>query len=208
VAPRRTHREIEIKLRAADLAALIRTLRHLGARDRGRVFERNTLYDTPGAALRASGCLLRLRIETPAASPLVKAGPSSSVLTFKAPPPIPPRRSKSAVPKPRYKERLERELPIRHPERWPRALENLGFLPGFRYEKYRTSLRLDRLHADLDETPIGNFLELEGPPPAIERIAAALGFERHEYLRGTYWELYAADCRSKGLVPRNMVFST
>jgi adenylate cyclase class IV len=55
-------------------------------------------------------------------------------------------------------------------------LELLGFRPGFRYEKYRASFRLPNLHVDLDETPAGNFLELEGSPKAIERVAHALGY--------------------------------
>jgi adenylate cyclase class 2 len=108
--------------------------------------------------------------------------------------------------KPRYKEKLERELTIRRPNRWPGRLKALGFRPAFRYEKYRTSLRLPRLHVDLDETPVGNFLELEGSPLAIERVAGALGYTSRDYLRDTYWELYAADCKRKGRIPGNMVF--
>jgi hypothetical protein len=58
----------------------------------------------------------------------------------------------------------------------------------------------------LDETPAGNFLELEGTARSIDRAAKALGFARREYFRGTYWDVYASDCRRKGIRPRNMLF--
>jgi len=53
----------------------------------------------------------------------------------------------------------------------------------FRYEKYRTTFRLPDSNAwanglliELDETPIGNLVELEGPAAAIDRAAEELGF--------------------------------
>ena len=204
VAYTRSNHEIEIKLPVVDLAALLGRLQSLRALNLGRVFEQNTLYDTPGADLRRAGCLLRLRIETPAGSSLVPPGVPSAVVTSKAPPPMP--RARERATEARYKERLERELAIAHPNRWPHILETLGFRPAFRYEKYRTSLRLGRLHVDLDETPVGGFLELEGAPRAIERTALALGYAPRQYLRATYWDLYAADCKRRGRAVGNMVF--
>lgn len=200
---RRSSREIEIKLPFADLPALLGRLQRLRAVNLGRVFEQNTLYDTPGADLRRAGCLLRLRIETPAGSSLVPPGAPSAVLTSKAPPPP---QARGRATEARYKERLERELAIAHPKRWPHILGTLGFRPAFRYEKYRTSLRLGRLHVDLDETPVGGFLELEGAPQAIERTARALGYAPRHYLRATYWDLYAADCKRRRRAVGDMVF--
>ena len=107
-----------------------------------------------------------------------------------------------------YKERLEIELEVKKTARWPQALEELRFRAGFRYEKYRTSFRLRHLHLDLDETPIGIFLELEGSPAAIRRTARALGFAPKDHLRATYWELYVSDCRRLKRTPRNMVFKS
>ncbi len=210
MASRRSNREIEIKLPFADLAALIGRLHCLRALNLGRVFEQNTLYDTPEADLRRSGCLLRLRIETPAGSSLVPPGAPSAVITSKAPPPAPRPQGRATESRynNRYKERLERELTIAHPNRWPHILNTLGFRPAFRYEKYRTSLRLGQLHVDLDETPVGGFLELEGAPRAIERTARALGYAPRQYLRATYWDLYAADCKRRGRAVGNMVFDT
>jgi adenylate cyclase, class 2 len=199
-ARRRTHRETEIKLRVADLPALIRRIRGLGAVEHGRVFEQNALYDTPDSAFRSRGRLLRLRLETPAPSMMIRGGARRAVATSKAPAPA-SRRS-------RYKEKLEREVEVRSASRWPSALRALGLRPAFRYEKYRTSFRFRGLHLDLDETPVGVFLELEGAPRAIDRVARALGFAPREYIRGTYWDLHAADSRRRGRAPGNMLFST
>jgi hypothetical protein len=62
------------------------------------------------------------------------------------------------------------------------------------------------LHVSLDETPVGVFLELEGAVPEIDKVASALNFSPPDYIRATYWDLYAADCRRRGRTPRNMLF--
>jgi adenylate cyclase, class 2 len=197
-----TVHEIEIKLRVADILALIRKLRRLGAATRGRVFERNTLYDTPESDFRRRGLLFRVRKETPAAAHSLAAGARRAVLTFKAPP---DRRAGRARDR-RYKERLETELEIQRAATWARKLRTLGLRPAFRYEKYRSAFRLGELHLDLDETPAGVFLELEGAPADIDRAARALGYAPSDYIRATYWDIYADDCRRRGRVPKNMVF--
>ncbi|HEX4002825.1 MAG TPA: class IV adenylate cyclase [Candidatus Acidoferrales bacterium] len=194
----RTAREIEIKLRIADVAALVRALRRLGAADHGRVLEQNTLYDTAAADFRSRRRLLRLRIETPAPSEFVGGGARRAMLTSKTPVPESARS--------RYKEKLEREVAVESPQRWPATLRTIGLHPTFRYEKYRTTFRLPGLHVDLDETPVGVFLELEGAPRSIDRVAHALGFAPREYINGTYWDLYAADCRRQGRKLANMLF--
>jgi adenylate cyclase class 2 len=208
---RATNREIEIKLRVHDLAALLRALRRIGAASKGRLFERNTIYDTPDSAFRQAGRLLRVRFETPvprsASAPgthLVrpKLRPRRAILTAKAPPHQGGRRSASV----RYKERLERELVLHDPTQLARSMTSLGLRPSFIYEKFRSTFELPDLHLDLDETPVGTFLELEGSPRAIDRAARALGFTPRDYFRGTYWDVYAADCRRRGRPLKNMVF--
>ncbi|MBZ5694898.1 MAG: class IV adenylate cyclase [Acidobacteriia bacterium] len=195
----RTVRETEVKLRVKDVNGLIRKLKRLGCHCSGRVLERNTLFDTPDSDFRRRGRLLRVRTEAPAPSRLVRGGSRRTLMTSKSP--------ALASAGSRYKEKLERELVVRSAARWPAALRSLGFRPGFSYEKYRTTFRLPGLHLDLDETPVGVFLELEGSPRAIDRAARSLGFSRRDYIRGTYWDLYAAECRRRGRVPRNMLFA-
>lgn len=195
-----THHEIEVKLRVTDTPSLLKRLRRLGAVCRGRVFELNTLYDTPGSLLYRLGRLLRVRVETPAPVRLIPAGRAGALLTSKVP--VPP---KGTV---RYKVKIERELPLQDPRRWLAILRFLGFRPAFRYEKYRSTFRLPHLAITLDETTVGVFLELEGEPEEIDRVARALGYSPRDYFCGTYWDLYAAECRRRGRRPRNMVFNS
>jgi adenylate cyclase class 2 len=216
--PRRvgTHRETEIKLSIKDVGSLIEKLRAMGVKPRGRVLEQNTLFDTDGSDLRHGGRLLRLRTETPAPNQFAAGGPKRTTLTSKSRP-LPERNREK---KNRYRENLEREIAVmapRHPaghrkrtlfdRGWAFALGVLGLHSGFRYEKYRTSFRADGVHLDLDETPVGVFLELEGEPDGIDRIAAALGFTPRDYIRATYYELYAAERRRRGRSVRHMEFS-
>lgn len=195
---RLAHRETEIKLRITDLPALIRKIRRLHPRCSGRVLERNILFDTPDSDFRRRGRLLRLRIETSAPSRLLPGGLRRAWITSKSP----AETSASS----RYKEKLEREAPMNPARDWLAAFRAIGFRPSFRYEKFRTSFRLGAVHLDLDETPVGTFLEIEGSPREIDRTSRALGFSPRAYIRGTYWDLYAADCRRRGRTPRNMLF--
>ena len=197
---RATVREVEIKLRVRDVPRLIAKIRQLGAACEGRVFEQNMLYDTPESDFRSSGRLLRLRIETPAASRTLPPGKRHAVVTSKSP--------VHAAAGSRYKEKLERELHVESPQRWPAMLRAVGFRQGFCYEKYRTTFRLGGLHLDLDETPVGAYLELEGSPGAIDRAALALGFSPRDYIRGTYWDVFQAECRRRGRFPKDMRFRT
>ena len=207
LTPLATNREIEVKLRVGDLPALVRRILCLSAAIQGRVFEQNTLYHTRDSDLRRLGYLLRLRRETPLGCSFARPGLRRAVLTCKAPP-LHEANLRGRVGKPRYKERLERERAVRNPDRWNSILRSLGFVPAFRYEKYRTSFRLQGLHVDLDETPVGVFLELEGTHKTIERFARALGYTHADYLQATYWDLYRAHCKRIGRAPKNMVFDT
>jgi len=56
----------------------------------------------------------------------------------------------------------------------------------------------------LDETPLGVFLELEGPARWIDRTARALGFSESDYITDSYAELHR---RSRGGEAGDMVFA-
>ena len=206
MAPRaRTIREVEIKIRISDLPALLERLRVLGASAPVLVFEQNVLYDARDSDFRRRGQLLRLRIESPATdrslrhiSKDIRPGKSRAILTSKVP--------VADAQQTRFKEKLETEVVVRDPAAWQRAVQGLGLREGFRYEKYRASFRFGSAHLDVDETPVGVFLEIEGRPSSINRIARRLGFAPSDYIRATYWELYAADCRRRGRKMGNMLF--
>lgn len=182
-----SHRETEIKLSVAGAAQARRLLARAGFRvSRRRIFEANTLFDTESRKLRASDCLLRLR----------RAG-RRHVLTFKGP-----------STRGKHKSREELELELTHSAPLEQILSRLGFGPVFRYEKYRTEYSEAGRPGlvTLDETPIGDFLELEGPPEWIDRTARRLGFTGRDYITETYAGLYLAFCRRMGRKPADMVF--
>ena len=202
-------KEREIKLRIEDLPALRRALAKLGARvARPRVHEHNILFDTPEFALAKREQLLRIRTERPATKD--RKTSSRSVLTFKSPIPAAGPAGKSE----RHKVREEIELEISDAKALARILEGLGLRGWFQYEKFRTTFRLPASNAwakglliELDETPIGVFLELEGPAKAIDRAAQALGFDEEDYIVANYLVLYREFSRSRGEEPHNMLFA-
>jgi adenylate cyclase class 2 len=181
------HHETEIKLRVPSLQGARALLRKNGfAIRRARVFEANLVYDTPDLTLRVSRRLLRLR----------QVG-KTFLLTFKGEP-LP------GV----HKSREEIETAVADGMRFDEILDRLGYHVTFRYEKYRTEFSRPREpgHVTLDETPIGLFLELEGPAAWIDRTAKRLGFEREDYNLQSYGALYLEHCRQSGVTPTHMVF--
>jgi len=185
--------ETEIKLRVSDSKSLVRKLATLGfTLTEPRHFERNLLFDFPDLRLRDARSVLRLRFEG-----------SRCLVTFKGA----PLQSRS------YKVRRETETEVEDGRRFQAVLEALGLREVFRYEKYRTTYapRLQRKSSSqgqvmLDETPIGNFIELEGPKRWIDAAARRLGFRRGDYVTDIYVRLYYAKCEAEGRRPGNMVF--
>ncbi|HKN70331.1 MAG TPA: class IV adenylate cyclase [Terriglobales bacterium] len=162
-------KEIEIKFRIENLPALARSLKEAGFKQLTRsTHEMNSLYDLPRQKLRKRGEMLRLR----------KYG-ETWVLTHKA-------KSKAR----RHKVRVELETRIENGEQMDAILRALGFAPTFRYEKYRAEWSDGTGHVVLDETPIGNFGEIEGLPRWIDRTARALGIGRGDYITQTYAPMF------------------
>ena len=129
--------------------------------------------DTLERGLAKHGQLLRIRTETPAA--ISKKSKSASgqrtLLTFKRPLVDGASPSGSLQENHRHKVREEFELQVTDAAVLTTIFEGLGMRGWFRYEKYRTTFRLPTashwakgLLVELDETPIGTFVELEGPP--------------------------------------------
>jgi len=58
----------------------------------------------------------------------------------------------------------------------------------------------------LDETPIGLFLELEGPEDWIDSTATRLGFAETDYITSSYSSLYQDYLPLHPGAPSNMVF--
>jgi adenylate cyclase class 2 len=179
--------ETEIKLPLASAAAGRKMLRRLGFRiAQRRVFESNTMFDTPATTLQRGGTALRVRM----------AGRRHTI-TFKGAPRAGP-----------HKSREEIETAIADAGAARDILARLGYRPVFRYEKYRTEYRKPGQTGvvTLDETPLGAFLELEGAPRWIDRTARELGFSPSDYVTASYGRLWL-DRAKKGAAPADMVFS-
>ena len=178
-------KEVEIKFALDDLSAIERKLRALRfRRETPRTREINTLYDLPGAVLRQRGELLRLR----------KYG-GGWKLTHKAPGLVG-----------RHKTRVETETAVENGERMQGILTALGFAPSFQYEKFRSEWSDGAGHVVLDETPIGNFGEIEGPPRWIDRTARALGIAPSQYITDSYAQLFADWKTRNGSRAQEMTF--
>ena len=163
-------REIEIKFRVADLRALARTLRAAGFRlVTRRTHEMNTLYDLPGEILRARKELLRIR----------KYG-SEWTLTHK-----------SGTKRGRHSSRVELETAVSDGKVMDAILRGLGYAPTFRYEKFRAEWTDGKGQVVVDETPIGNFCEIEGAPRWIDKTAKKLGVRAEEYITKNYATLFS-----------------
>jgi len=164
-------KEVEIKFRIAELKALTTVLKRHGFRQiTPSTHEINSLYDLPGQKLRKKGELLRLR----------KYG-DTWVLTHKA-------KGKAGL----HKVRVELETRVENGAQMDAILHALEFAPTFRYEKYRAEWGDGTGHVVLDETPIGNFGEIEGPPRWIDRTAETLGIAPADYITQTYADLFFA----------------
>ena len=204
-------REIEVKLRVPHLEELRRQLVRLRGRKLSRVWEQNTLYDTPRSRFRKKGVLLRLRVMTT----LGRGGRPSGVLTYKGPSLRLEDLNGGAGEvqwRPahhRYKVRDEVEVSVGHPEKLDELLRAVGLVAAFRYEKVRTSYALPGLAGvmlELDETPIGTFVELEGPPRQIDRAARLLGYRPKDYITSSYLGLHLDACRRARRQARDMAF--
>ena len=171
--------ETEIKFRVNDLAALADKLQSVGFRlETPRSFESNVLYDTPDRQMRARTEILRIRSYAGRWTLTLKRLPRSGTGPDSA--------------DTRHKHRVETETGIANGEALAEVFLSLGLVPAFRYEKWRTEWTDGEGHCVIDETPIGNYAELEGPSAWIDRTAARLGVDPAEYVTLSYGRLFEA----------------
>ena len=210
--------EIELKFPVNDLPDLQSRLPALGFQlDTPRTFEQNTLYDTPARALRQSKQILRLRRYGDLWTLTHKRQTNSSASGDPA----------------RYKVRVETETHVDDGPALGLIFEALGYAPVFRYEKFRTEWSQHAAitqstisgplfpgislpeglappspggHLVLDETPIGNYAELEGPPAWIDDTLAALGIDPAICLTDSYGRLFLDWKQRTGSPAENLTF--
>jgi adenylate cyclase class 2 len=136
-----------------------------------RTFESNTLYDTGERQLRARKQILRVR----------QYGDRWTV-THK--------RQAANADDTRYKTRIETESVVEDGEALAEIFTQLGYAPVFRYEKFRTEWSAGDGHLVVDETPIGVWAELEGPPDWIDAMLVGLGVAAETCSTESYGKLF------------------
>ncbi len=180
------NQEIEIKFRVTELRQLARKLREAGFRIiTPRTHEMNTLYDLPGEVLRKRKELLRLR----------KYG-SGWKLTHKA-------KKQSG----RHSSREELETSVGDGKQTDAILRALGYSPSFRYEKFRAEWSDGKGQVVVDETPIGNFCEIEGASRWIDATAKKLAVTEADYITTNYAGLFAEWKQETGSSAPEMTFA-
>jgi adenylate cyclase, class 2 len=165
--------ETEIKFHVADLETFAGQLRAGGFHmETSRSFESNVLYDTADRRLRARTEILRIRSYA-----------GRWMLTHK-------RLPDSGPGEDRHKHRIETEIAVSDGDALAQIFHSLGLEPAFRYEKWRTEWSDGEGHCVVDETPIGNYAELEGGAEWIDRVAERLGVDASEHLTLSYGRLF------------------
>ena len=185
--------EIEVKFPVASPQELQSRLPLHGFQlETPRTFEHNTLYDSPQRELRGRRQILRLR----------RYG-DKCVLTHK--------RTPEDTDDSRYKTRIETETSIGDCDALGEVFAQLGYAPVFVYEKFRTEwsypLSSKPAHLVLDETAIGVWAELEGPPEWIEQMLDELHIERASCLTDSYGTLFTKWKSSTGSPAMNLSFA-
>jgi adenylate cyclase class 2 len=165
--------ETEIKFRVHDLDGLTRRLTAAGFRlQTPRTFESNVLYDTPDRQLRARTEILRIRDYA-----------GQWIVTHKRLPDVGPGEDS-------HKHRIEIETEVADGDALAEIFLSLGLTPAFRYEKWRTEWTDGEGHCVVDETPIGDYAELEGSAEWIDRAAHRIGLDPADYITLSYGRLF------------------
>jgi adenylate cyclase class 2 len=174
--------EIELKFPLSSPESLQTRLPHLGFQlVTPRTYEHNALYDTPTRDLRRRREVLRIRQYGTLCTVTHKRQPEQQV----------------PVDTTRYKIRIETETIVAEREALSEIFQQLGYNPVFIYEKYRTEWSHPvgpdsdtTAHLLIDETPIGNYVELEGPTDWIDRTLAELNIDPATCLTDSYGKLF------------------
>ncbi len=184
----RAETESEIKIPVIGIDQMRHHLQDGGWRlHRALHREVNVLFDTPDGDLRHRDAVLRLR----------RAG-TGWTLTYKGP----------AEYADGVKSRDELEVEIEDGTVLAAILLRLGLSPARRYEKDRETWARDGLLVALDHTPMGDFVELEGPSDRLAGAAASLGLDTGRAVERSYpalWDEYRRRHADREL-PDQMVF--
>ena len=183
------NRELEVKFAIGSTAEIISRIWQLGAVCEQTVrFERNLRWDDPSGTLTKNFQVLRLRDNG-----------GTAVLTFKA------KRKNDE----KLADREEIETVVSNYENTGLILERLGYEIIFIYEKYRSIYSLNETDLFVDHTPIGDYIEIEGPDAGTIRSSAELlGLDWEQRIEKSYSTLFKIWKRQTGFSGRDMTFAS
>lgn len=161
--------ETEVKFYLSDIQSLRTRTSDLGARSRGRFFERNHRYEDRHKTLEKNKFLLRLRQD------------EKNTLTVKSP---------ASECGSQFKKMRELEVEVSDFGTMNSILEALGFHCEQIYEKWREILVLEKTLFCMDNMPFGNFLEIEGQEDDIKRYVLLLGLQWKSRILLNYLEIF------------------
>jgi adenylate cyclase class 2 len=190
LAAEKSNLEIEVKLACENLDCLRNAGLALQLTE-ARHFEDNRLLDSQAHRLFKHGAALRVR-----------SANGKGLLTYKGV----VQDSKNSP----LKVREEIESKVEEPDRIVELFARLGFHQSFRYQKYRTVYHLTHhnktITVTFDETPIGNFIEIEGDEESVLQTMQAAGFYEADIIRESYPELQLKRCQERGLPVEDLLF--
>ncbi len=182
------NREIETKFPVDSAEGFTAKITALGARcEQETQFERNLRFDSRNGELSETKRVLRLRDNG-----------GTAVLTFKA-----DNSSSEGL-----ADREEIETVVADFDRTRLILERLGFDVCFIYEKYRSIYSLNDTGIFLDRTPIGDFIEIEGPDEeTIRQTALQIGLSWETRIGQGYRALFKIWKEQNSFEGRDMTFA-
>jgi len=179
--------ETEAKFYLSDLVALENKLVARDAKlEISRTHEYNLRFDTSDGAYTRTYRVIRLRRD------------GKIRLTYKGPGEI--------VEGVRTREEIEFE--VSDFDAAQTFIESLGFNISFVYEKYRTTYHYGNCEIVLDETPYGNFIEIEGESGRdIQALAESLGLRWEARINDSYFGIFQMVRAALGVRFRDMTFA-
>lgn len=189
--------EVEVKISLNRIEPVRKRILEMGfIVSETRNFEQNIIYDTCDLQLKQTKRLLRLR----------RKG-EHYILTFKRPAAVDRELACHVTDHVKehvkgqvkaqvkdyvadYKVREEIEVEVSDFVRAEMIITGLGYEVFFIYEKYREIFRKGDTSIMIDETPIGDYLEIEGSPLAIDEVALGLGYSKSDYITANYYTLF------------------
>ncbi len=181
------NREIEVKFAIISVEEILPVILEAGAvLEQETRFEQNLRWDDKHGTLTKSHQVLRLRDNG-----------GTAILTYKA----------EKLNPEGIADREEIETVVENIGNTRLILERLGYEIVFVYEKYRSIYRLNDTGLFVDHTPIGDYIEIEGPDgESIRRSAELLGLEWNNRISKGYRALFERWKKENGFKHRDMIF--